>query len=450
MKTILTVTSLMWLGGWGTFGFRSLLEKEPRATRRSLLVGLAGGIVLFLPGFLPPPLPQIAGALVVLGLLTGILIFLLPIGETALRHDTPTRRVDERTIHFSRARLEPGSEAHQAYYADHPEHHQIDQKTRALPGLLSPEAKLAHPLHFASTTGSFFLTEALREAVNGPVNEDQTHLTQEEITPFLTSLAMYYGALEVGITELEAVHIYTHTGRGTGTYGAPIELDHTHALAFTVEMDFEMVGAAPNPPLTMESGRQYVEAARVAVQLAAAIRDLGYRARAHIDGNYQVIAPLVARDAGLGEIGRMGLLMTPRQGPRVRLGVVTTDLPLTPSPRTPDASVIDFCRICQKCAENCPSRSIPFGDREQIDGALRWQINADTCFQYWNAVGTDCGKCMAVCPYAHPDSLIHNLVRWGIRRSGAFRRLALWLDDFFYGRYPEAKEGPAWLRGDHP
>ena len=51
------------------------------------------------------------------------------------------------------------------------------------------------------------------------------------------------------------------------------------------------------------------------VQLAAAIRDLGYPARAHIDGNYRVIAPLVARDAGLGEIGRMGLLMTPRWVP---------------------------------------------------------------------------------------------------------------------------------------
>ena len=47
-------------------------------------------------------------------------------------------------------------------------------------------------------------------------------------------------------------------------------------------------------------------------------------ARAHIDGNYQVIAPLVARDAGLGTIGRMGLLMTPELGPRVRLAVVTT------------------------------------------------------------------------------------------------------------------------------
>jgi epoxyqueuosine reductase QueG len=196
----------------------------------------------------------------------------------------------------------------------------------------------------------------------------------------------------------------------------------------------------------MESGKQYVESARVAVQLAAAVRKMGYRARAHIDGNYRVIAPLVAREAGLGEIGRMGLLMTPCQGPRVRLGVVTTDMPLQTDEYTGDGSVLDFCRICVKCADNCPSQSIPFGDRQtQEDGSLRWIINPDTCFRYWNAVGTDCGKCMAVCPYSHPDTPVHNAVRRGLRRSGNFRRLALRMDDFLYGRYPDSKAAPGWI-----
>ncbi|MCJ7716385.1 MAG: 4Fe-4S dicluster domain-containing protein, partial [Anaerolineales bacterium] len=154
----------------------------------------------------------------------------------------------------------------------------------------------------------------------------------------------------------------------------------------------------------MESGRQYVESARVAVQLAAAIRSLGYPARAHIDGNYRVIAPLVARDAMLGEIGRMGILMTPRQGPRVRLGVVTTDLPLIPDKVQPDESFIYFCGICKKCADNCPSQSIPHETRKEDNGVLRWKINPESCYNYWTIIGTDCGRCMAVCPFSHPDN----------------------------------------------
>jgi hypothetical protein len=76
---------------------------------------------------------------------------------------------------------------------------------------------------------------------------------------------------------------------------------------------------------------------------------------------------------------------------------------------------------------------------------LRWRIDSDTCFRYWNRVGTDCARCMAVCPYAHPDNWAHNLVRRGIQRSGFFRRLALWLDDLFYGHSPAVKPGPGWL-----
>jgi ferredoxin len=431
---------------FGSFAWLSWREGEVRATRLALLVGVGAALIFFLAVLLPGAVQWLIVGLLGLTAVAGLVLFFLPIGVVEVGRDTPSRRFDERQIMFARARLQPGSPQYESYYAAHPEHLAGDQQTRAQPGLLSLDAKFADRFHFAATQASFELTHALREAVDGPQAGDRPSFTAARLTRYIQGLARYYGALDIGVTELRPYHVYSHVGRGTGVYGEAIEIEHTHALAFTVEMDFEMVATAPRPTVTMESARQYVEAARVAVQLASAIRGLGYAARAHIDGNYRVIAPLVARDAGLGEIGRMTLLMTPRQGPRVRLGVVTTDLPLTPSPRKPDPAVIDFCNICKKCAHNCPSRSIPFGERQEIDGALRWKLQEETCFRYWNAVGTDCGRCMAVCPYAHPDSWAHNLVRWGIARSGAFRRFALWMDDLFYGVKPAERRSPGWTR----
>ena len=78
------------------------------------------------------------------------------------------------------------------------------------------------------------------------------------------------------------------------------------------------------------------------------------------------------------------------------VGVVTTNLELIPDPAPPMMEMIDFCTICKKCAENCPSRSIPIGEREDTDGVRRWVLNAETCFAYWNEAGTDCGICMKV------------------------------------------------------
>ena len=431
---------------FSTFGITSYIEKEQRATLISwLIAGVGGGALLLLT-----ELNFEIKSIILIGLGIGSLVILslafLPIGRINWRNDIPGNRFDERDIMFARARLIPGSPNYEAYYKMRPENRKVDESTRAKPGLLSPDSKLANEYLFASPEASFTLTEVMGVMVDGNPADRKLILPIDEMTEYVKGLATFFGALDVGITELRPYHVYSHIGRGPGIYGEEIPVDHAYAIAFTVEMAHEMVAANPNPPGAMETAKEYVEAGIVAVQLAETIRQMGYQARAHIDGNYRVIAPLVARDAGLGEIGRMSLLMTPRQGPRVRIGVVTTDLVLQVDEREPDMAMIDFCTICKKCAENCPSKSISFEDRERVDGALRWRINPESCFMYWNVVGTDCGICMTVCPYSHPDSVHHNLLRWGIQRSGFVRRGAVWMDDLFYGKKPAQKDGPEWTQ----
>jgi reductive dehalogenase len=272
-----------------------------------------------------------------------------------------------------------------------------------------------------------------------PLATDATKMSH-----FLKRWATKLGAVSAGITELQEYHLYSHIGRGE-RYGQPVELNHRFALALTVEMDRYLLDRAPGAPTIMESAQQYLNSGAIAVQMAEFIRHLGYSARAHIDGSYRVICPLVARDAGLGEIGRMGLLMTPELGPRVRIAVVTTDLPLIADERARDLTMIDFCRRCLKCAAVCPSKAISFAGQQEIDGAHRWQINSEACFTYWCAVGTDCAYCMRVCPYSHPNNRLHNTVRTGLKQSALFREVALKMDDFFYGRKPAPADSPAWL-----
>jgi ferredoxin len=441
----LAVVGMIILLGFSCFGATSLREGERRAA--GVAFAIAGGVSLpfFLSVLLPAPVQWFVLAIPGVVIVVGVVLFLLPIGRAQRGNDVPQAQIDERDIMFARARLELGTEKYEAYYAMCPENKAGDDKTRSLPGLLSPNASEANPLIFAATQATFDLIEPLRDVVDGPSAPERVECEAGVMSAYVKSLARYLGACTVGIAELKPYHIYSHIGRGKGKYGAPILLDHRRAVAFAVEMDRVMVSTAPAAPTLLESAQQYGEAARIAIQLANFIRSQGYSARAHIDGNYLVVAPLVARDAGLGEIGRMGLLMTPTLGPRVRLGVVTTDMPLTPDPRSSEPSVLDFCRICTKCAANCPVRAIPFGDREEIDGALRWRINQEICYRYWCAVGTDCARCMAVCPYSYPDSPVHNLVRWAVRRSGFGRRAVLWLDGVFYGAVPAPKPAPAWV-----
>ena len=206
------------------------------------------------------------------------------------------------------------------------------------------------------------------------------------------------------------------------------------------EMDHESVAQAPGIRATEETALRYVDAQKISLTLAEYIRGVGYSARAHVSGsNYQIMLPPVARDAGLGEIGRLGYLISPKFGARIRLGAVTTELPLMPD-QSISFGVQEFCEKCRKCAVNCPPGAIPPGDKTIVRSVEKWQVHAEKCYVYWRVLGTDCGLCMRVCPFSHPDSFVHTVLRAGIKRSAFARRLCIYGDDVFYGSKVELQK----------
>lgn len=357
----------------------------------------------------------------------------------------PREKLDERDTMFSRDLLEPNSIAFEEYYSKNPEKKKKDDKFRKNPGILE-EGTLFYDKHiFNAAKANFDIITQNRSFVTGPVEKKLKNIQPDSTSIFIKQLAKKFGAINVGITKLKNEHLYSYRGR-SHNYGEKVENTHQFAIALTVEMDHDFVRNAPYALSVLESSRQYVRSGIIALTIGQYIRRLGYDSRAHIDGEYEVICPLVARDAGIGEIGRMGLLMTPNLGPRVRIAVVTTSLPLIPDKRKENYSMIDFCKTCKKCAEVCPAGAIPFNNRQEISGVLRWQINQEACFTYWTKAGTDCARCMSVCPYSHPNNSLHRLVRYGIKNSQIFRKLAIKMDDFFYGRKPNPLRLPSWYK----
>ena len=436
MELLVSGLGAGWLVFFFSAGITSMLEREKRAAFISFSCGLLVSVPFILPlfngvsypGWLSTGLVSFAGAC--------LFLFLMPFrGRIRYSFQRPSRRIDERDTMFSRQELVPGNKRFEDHYKRRPQHLSPDEKFRSQPGLLSPGSRYYDPVLFASTQSIYNEVEKLYPHVEGKPAEVKTESDPAKLTDAVLEMAIKLGAHSAGITTLHDYHVYSVGGRKE-RYGQDFPVKHKHAIALTVEMDYHMMRTAPAAPTLVESARQYYRSGKLGVEVAEFIRNSGYEARAHIDANYQVVCPLVARDAGLGEIGRMGLLMTPSVGPRVRIAVVTTDMPLMPSPVRPDPATIDFCRRCDKCAVVCPGRSIPFGMEKEAGGAIRWQINSESCYTYWCQAGTDCGRCVIVCPFSHPDNWFHRLVRFGIRNSWIFRRLALPLDDLFYGKRP--------------
>ncbi len=423
----------------------SLFEKEKKASSNFFITGLLLPTPFLIVAVTDFGFSKVISIVLLTIVIITILIFIIPVRlRTKYMNSIPEARIDERDTMFSRNELKNNEKRAKEYYTNNPDKKPVDEKIMENPGLMSIKSSNYDPVLFSSAHASFFTIASLKSKVDGHQNSEKKEFDPEQITQYIKKWTKKLGALSVGVTELHDYHCYTYRGRGD-YYNDKIEAKHKYAVAFTVEMNYDMVKSGPMGQIVMESAQQYLSSGVVAVQLAEFIRQLGYPARAHIDGNYEVVCPLVAKDAGLGEIGRMGLLMTPEYGPRVRIAVVTTDLPLIPDKPAFDPSVIEFCTFCKKCAVNCPSQSISYNDQEQTGGVARWQIDQESCFDFWTKCGTDCGRCMSVCPYSHPNNFLHNVVRSGIRNSSIFSRLALLLDDVIYGKKPKVAKPAGWM-----
>jgi reductive dehalogenase len=455
------------------FFVSSVLEREKRASVFSgvqffgMFALLIFYYTLYRIGFFQTTLGAVLLVLaVILGIFAAVALFIKTTPNKKSLEGTrgvivgSVKRFDERSHVFARNRsIRPDSEQYTTFYEGHPEFEEFDAKRREKGGPIGHPGVIDRPHegpNVAATLASLSIPfhlctpEKYRPQQHPELRGKEMVLTPEEATLRVKGYTLNVGADLVGIAEVDPLWTYSHRGeifhQNWEDWGKPIELGHKYAVVFAEEMGFEMIGPAPHTPTVMESMGDYAKGAFIATQVAAFIANLGYSATANHLRHYDVILPPLAVDAGLGEVGRLGYLITKAYGPRVRLGAVTTDLPLVPD-KPVDIGVEHFCRICKKCAVCCPSNSIPIEeDQAETNGTLRWKLNDETCFEYWGKVGTDCCVCMRVCPWSHARTFSHKLVVGLVSRNAIARRLFTVMDDLFYGRKPKPKAPPAWAQ----
>lgn len=246
-------------------------------------------------------------------------------------------------------------------------------------------------------------------------------------------VAKLFGADLVGICEYDERWIYERKFNRMDQSARPVDVsaELNNVIVIGTAMDLELTATVPSALAATATGMGYTHDAVTLMSLAQFIRNLGYEAHASMNDTGLNI-PL-AIQAGLGEYGRHGLLITRDFGPRIRIGKIFTDMPLAVD--APDYfGVKEFCDICQACSNACPPKAIPFDgpkaqapNRSSFATIRKWTTDAEKCFKFWTSQNTECSICIRVCPYNRTfTSLGDRLWRW--LAETPFRRLALLLD----------------------
>ena len=150
-------------------------------------------------------------------------------------------------------------------------------------------------------------------------------------------------------------------------------------------------------------GRDYHKLMRARLRrLADDIEDsagpFGYRV--FVD-SAPVLEKAIARNAGLGWIGKHSNLINPKAGSWFFLGEIYTDLPLP----VDDAFAGDHCGTCRACMDICPTGAIvgPYQvDARKCISYLTIELRGSIPEQYRSLIGNrvyGCDDCQLICPW---------------------------------------------------
>ena len=191
----------------------------------------------------------------------------------------------------------------------------------------------------------------------------------------------------------------------------PAELVPGTLRVISARMDYRAPGADPVTVLTDAKlgyvsryalGRDYhrlvrARLARLAARIAEAAHAVGYRA---FTDSAPVLEKALARDAGLGWIGKHTNLLDRHDGSWFFLGEVFTDLPLPL-----DAPVTQHCGSCTACIDVCPTQAIvaPYElDARRCISYLTIEHHGPIPVEFRAAIGNriyGCDDCQLVCPW---------------------------------------------------
>ncbi len=283
------------------------------------------------------------------------------------------------------------------------------------------------------------------DAVDGEAAPEAIHVGSQRASEKIKGLARSLGADLVGIGPLNAAWTYSHRAGDdqSGCHGrAPVSLDHQHAIVLAVHYERAKLDCAPHFAVGLATLEIYVRLCGMVTTLARYIRSLGYNAKAHTPFNSQVLDVPLAIDAGLGELGRSGILINEEYGSNFKPMCVTTNMPLKHDMPV-DIGVDEFCSTCRICARVCPSGAIPRGDKSVVRGVRKWKLNPEPCFGFWLYTGGNCSLCISCCPWTRLRTFPHNIVVKAVQRSALVRRIAI-MGDTLNCREKKGRI-PAWL-----
>ncbi|WP_414469941.1 4Fe-4S binding protein [Methanobacterium sp. ACI-7] len=173
-------------------------------------------------------------------------------------------------------------------------------------------------------------------------------------------------------------------------------IQYSPTIVLTMELDKRITETEPGKEAYRLNSSFYREFGEITYKLSDYLRKNGFATEvAHpFEGN--VNYSLLGQYAGLGYIGKDGLLITPELGPRQKISAIfvsIVNLPLKDKEDNEHSWIPNYCDKCGKCVKACPESALI--ERKTCFGGKEIEFKPNQCI----GCVQGCAYCIRACPF---------------------------------------------------
>ena len=169
-------------------------------------------------------------------------------------------------------------------------------------------------------------------------------------------------------------------------------LEYSNAIVLTYPIGMDIVNEIPSKTAQERNENLYEKFGKITYELSDYLRKQGFASQvAHPIEGLTDLSKL-GQEAGLGYIGKSGLLITPELGPRLKVSAILTTIENLPySQKNTHKWIKNYCKRCSKCIKRCPEDALI----ERENKLAKADLIDEKCV----GCSQGCTYCIEACPF---------------------------------------------------
>ena len=166
------------------------------------------------------------------------------------------------------------------------------------------------------------------------------------------------------------------------------KFDFDSAIVISYEMYQEILDVGAGKKAEELNDELYEHFGKITYKISDYLRKNGYETYVAHPREEKINFSALAKKANMGNIGKSGLFISPKFGPKQKIAAILINIENLPQSESKYEWMREYCEYCNSCIRKCPEKALSYLNNET-------RLNENICI----GCSEGCTECIKACPF---------------------------------------------------